>query len=87
MSNNHFVESSTAISIRLDETTRRDLRTLEKTGLTRSEAIRLSLRVAGEQLRHRDAIRAEATRLAANQDDQQEMLEVAALMASLRGEG
>ncbi|MDE3008353.1 MAG: hypothetical protein KGJ10_09095 [Acidobacteriota bacterium] len=79
--------TSTAISIRLDETARRDLRTLEKTGLTRSEAIRLGLRVAAERLRHREAIRAEAARLAENQEDRQEMLEVAAMMESLRGEG
>jgi hypothetical protein len=78
--------SSPSIVVHLDEEAQRDLRHFEATGLSRSEAIRLGLRVAVKRRRRRDAIRAEAAQLAEHQDDQREMLEVTALMTSVRGE-
>jgi antitoxin component of RelBE/YafQ-DinJ toxin-antitoxin module len=76
-----------AISIRLDAQAQRALRVLESSGLTRSEAIRKGLSVAAEQLRRTEVIRHEAEMVAADQQDRQEMLEIAAFMESLRGEG
>lgn len=79
--------SSFAVSFRLDAESQRALHALESSGLTRSEAIRQGLRVAAEQLRHKEMIRREAEMVAADQQDRQEMLEIASFMESLRAEG
>lgn len=76
-----------AISVRLDEDAQRALRSLEATGLSRSEAIRLSLIQAARQLRHRSDLAAEVKSLEADEADRAEMLDVAALMESLRAPG
>lgn len=78
---------SSAISVRLDQEALRALARLEATGLTRSEAIRRAILDSAGQLRRRAAIAAEAAALEADQDDRQEMLEVAGFMESMRAAG
>jgi hypothetical protein len=76
-----------AISVRLDDDALRALAHLEATGLGRSEAIRRALVDAAERLRRRDQLAAEVQTLEADEADRREMLEVAALMESLRAPG
>jgi len=73
-----------AISVRLDEDALRALACLEASGLSRSEAVRRALIDSARALRRREALRAEVAALEADEDDRREMLEVAALMESLR---
>ena len=73
-----------AISVRLDEEALRALARLEATGLSRSQAIRRAVVEAAEQLGRRESLAAEAEALDADEQDRGEMLEVAALMESLR---
>ena len=75
------------MSIRLDVESHRNLMLLEASGLSRSEAIRKGLQVAADQLRRSEIIYAEAQMVASDQEDRQEMLEIAAFMESLRVEG
>jgi predicted transcriptional regulator len=75
-----------AVSVRLDDDVRRALRTLEASGLSRSEAIRKSILDAAAALRRNEALRAEVAALEADEADRREMLEVASLMDSLRAE-
>ncbi|MGH2748194.1 MAG: ribbon-helix-helix protein, CopG family [Actinomycetota bacterium] len=76
-----------AISVRLDDDALRALARLEATGLSRSQAIRQALVDAAERLRRRESLAAEARALEADDADRQEMLEVAAMMESLRAPG
>jgi len=76
-----------AVSVRLDDEVQRALRTLEASGMSRSEAVRKSILDAAAALRRREALRAEVASLEADEADRSEMLEVAALMESLRAEG
>ncbi|MGH2753378.1 MAG: ribbon-helix-helix protein, CopG family [Actinomycetota bacterium] len=76
-----------AISVRLDEEALRALAKLEATGLSRSKAIRQAVVDAAERLRRRESVAAEARALEADERDREEMLEVAALMESLRAPG
>ena len=76
-----------AISVRLDEDALRALARLEASGLSRSEAIRRALIESANTLSRRDALRAEVAALEADEDDRRDMLEVAALMESLRAPG
>lgn len=76
-----------AISIRLNARAQRALRVLESSGLTRSGAIRRGLSMAAEQLQRMDVIRQEAEMVTADQQDRQEMREIAAFMENLRAEG
>jgi Arc/MetJ-type ribon-helix-helix transcriptional regulator len=78
---------SSAISVRLDPEALRALAQLESTGLTRSEAIRHAILDSAARLRHRAALAAEAAALEADEDDRREMVEVAALMESMRAAG
>jgi predicted transcriptional regulator len=73
-----------AVSVRLDDDVKQALNTLEASGMSRSEAIRRSILDAAAALRRKDALRAEVAALEADDDDRQEMHEVAALMESLR---
>jgi Arc/MetJ-type ribon-helix-helix transcriptional regulator len=75
------------VSVRLDDEVRQALRTLEASGLSRSDAIRKSILDAAAALRRRDALRAETTALEEDEVDRREMLEVASLMESLRATG
>lgn len=79
--------ASLLVSIRLDAPAQRALRALEASGLTRSEAIRKGLTIAADQLRRMEVIRHEAEMVASDQQDRQEMLEIASFMESLRAEG
>jgi Arc/MetJ-type ribon-helix-helix transcriptional regulator len=76
-----------AISVRLDEEAQRALAQLEASGLSRSEAIRTALVKSAQQVRRREALRQEMAALEADEDDRQEMLEVAEFMELLRAEG
>jgi predicted transcriptional regulator len=76
-----------AVSVRLDDAVQRALRTLEASGMSRSEAIRKAILDAAATLRRREALRAEVAALEADEADRHEMQEVAALMESLRAEG
>jgi len=78
---------SNAISVRLDDEVLRALRSLEASGLSRSEAIRKAIMDAAATLRRRDALRAEVAALDADEADRRKMAEVATLMDSLRAEG
>jgi hypothetical protein len=71
----------------MDVQAQRSLHALEASGLTRSEAIRRGLTIAADQLRRMEVIRQEAEIVAADQQDRQEMLEIAAFMESLRAQG
>lgn len=73
-----------AISVRLDDDALKALRQLEAAGFSRSEAIRRALVDCAARLRDRKALRAEARSLERDEGDRREMLEVAALMESLR---
>jgi Arc/MetJ-type ribon-helix-helix transcriptional regulator len=73
-----------AISVRLDDEALHALARLEATGLSRSQAIRKAVVDAAEQLGRRESLAAEAKALDADERDRREMLEVAALMESLR---
>jgi predicted transcriptional regulator len=73
-----------AISVRLDDEALRALARLEATGLGRSQAIRKALVHEAERLGRREALAAEARSLEADESDRQEMLEIAAMMESLR---
>ena len=76
-----------AVSVRLDDDVQRALRTLEASGMSRSEAIRKSILDAAAALRRREALRSEVATLEADEADRHEMQEVASLMESLRAEG
>lgn len=76
-----------AISVRLDDDPERALRTLEASGMSRSEAIRSSLLASAERLRRRKELATEAAMLEADDEDRDEMLAVATLMESLRAAG
>ncbi|HZJ49743.1 MAG TPA: hypothetical protein VFF07_02575 [Actinomycetota bacterium] len=73
-----------AISIRLNEEAQRALARLEASGLTRSEAVRRALVESARRVERRKALATEVAALESDEDDRQEMLEVAALMESLR---
>ncbi len=73
-----------AISVRLDDEALRALALLESTGLARSQAIRRALVNEAERLQRRAALAAEVRALEADESDRQQMLEVAAMMESLR---
>ena len=77
----------TAISVRLDEEALRALAQLEASGLSRSEAIRRAIIDSASRLQRRAALAAEVAALEADEDDRREMLEVAALMESMRAAG
>lgn len=70
--------------MRLDDDAERALRTLEASGLTRSEAIRTSLLASADRLRRKKALAAEAAALEADEADRDEMVSVAELMEQLR---
>ena len=76
-----------AVSVRLDDEVQRALRTLEASGLSRSEAIRKSILEAAAALHRNETLRAEVAVLDADEVDRHEMQEVALLMESLRAEG
>jgi predicted transcriptional regulator len=78
---------SSAISVRLDAETSRALARLESTGLSRSDAIRRAILDSAARLQSRAGLVAEAAALESDEDDRREMLEVSALMESMRAAG
>ncbi len=78
---------SEAISVRLDDEARRALSRLEAAGLSRSQAVRRSLVEAASRLERKRGLAEEVAALEADEHDRAEMLEVAALMESLRAPG
>jgi predicted transcriptional regulator len=82
-----LVVMTVAISVRLDDETLRALSQLEAAGLSRSEAIRRAILDSAARMRRRSALADEVAALEADEDDRREMLEVAALMESLRAPG
>lgn len=73
-----------AISVRLDDEADKALKTLESTGLTQSEAIRVALVGEVRSRRRSKELEAEVAALEADEHDREEMLAVAELMESLR---
>jgi len=73
-----------AISVRLDDEADHALRALQAAGITRSEAVRSSLIASAQRLRRRSELAAEVAALEADEQDRDEMLDVAGLMESLR---
>ncbi len=82
-----FGGMASAISVRLDPEALRALAQLEATGLSRSEAIRRAILDSAARLQRRAALADEVAALEADDDDRREMLEVAALMESMRAPG
>ena len=78
---------SQAISVRLDDAAERALRTLEASGMSRSDAIRYALVEAAARRRGRAELAAEVARLELDDADRSEMLAVAELMESMRAAG
>jgi len=78
---------TSAISVRLDAETLRALAQLEATGLSRSEAIRQAIIDSAARLQRRAALADEVAALEADEDDQREMFEVAAVMEIMRAAG
>jgi Arc/MetJ-type ribon-helix-helix transcriptional regulator len=76
-----------AISVRLDDEALRALHQLEASGLSRSEAIRRAILDSAARLQGRKALADEVAALEADEADRREMLEIAALMESLRAPG
>ncbi len=76
-----------AISLRLDDEALRALNQLEAAGLSRSEAIRRAIIDSAARLQRRKALAQEVAALEADEADRQEMLEVAAVMESMRAPG
>ena len=76
-----------AVSVRLDDEVQRALKTLEDSGLTRSDAIRKAILDAASALRRKAALKAEAAALEEDEDDRREMQEIASMMESLRAAG
>lgn len=76
-----------AVSVRLDDEAEQALRILEASGLSRSEAVRLSLISSARELRRGRQVAAEIRDLEADEVDRAEMAAVARLMESTRAEG
>jgi Arc/MetJ-type ribon-helix-helix transcriptional regulator len=76
-----------AISVRLDDEALRALHQLEASGMSRSEAIRRAILDSAARLQRRKALADEVAALETDEADRREMLEVAALMESLRAPG
>jgi len=72
------------ISVRLDDEALRALTQLQAAGLSRSEAIRRAIIDSATRLRRGKALAAEVAALEADEVDRREMLEVAAMMESMR---
>jgi Ribbon-helix-helix protein, copG family len=68
----------------LDDEALRALNQLEAAGLSRSEAIRRAIIDSAARLQRRQVLAQEVAALEADESDRQEMLEIAAVMESLR---
>jgi hypothetical protein len=73
--------------VRLDDEAERALRTLEASGLSQSEAIRIALLHSARRLRRSRELAAEVAALEADDDDVKEVQAVASMMEALRAPG
>lgn len=73
-----------AISVRLDDDAERALRLLQRSGKSRSDAIRSALVEAADRQSRSLELAAESAALEADDDDRREMLAVAEMMDLLR---
>lgn len=76
-----------AISVRLDDAAEQALRTLEASGLSRSDAIRTALVAEARRQLDRRVLADEVAALDADEQDRDEMLAVAGFMESMRAPG
>lgn len=72
-----------SLHVRLDETADAALAVVRAEGMTDSEAVRTALREAAGRRRARSALRAEVRRLAADENDREEMRVVREQLAEL----
>lgn len=72
-----------SLHVRLDNGSQAALEIIRAEGLTDSEAVRTALREAAARRRVRSALRAEVRRLAADEDDREEMRIVREQLADL----
>jgi Arc/MetJ-type ribon-helix-helix transcriptional regulator len=75
-----------SLHVRLDDSSVAALSVIRNDGLSDSEAVRTALREAATRRRTRSAIAAEVQRLAASEDDREEMRIVREQMAELAPE-
>jgi Arc/MetJ-type ribon-helix-helix transcriptional regulator len=68
------------ISIRLDDEAAAALRALERSGLSRSDAVRRALVAAASEQTRRDALVAEVERIAGSEADRREKAAISALL-------
>jgi len=73
--------------VRLDEAALRALTQLEAAGLSRSDAIRRAIIDSATRLQRGKMLAAEVASLEADEADRREMLEVAAMMETMRASG
>jgi Arc/MetJ-type ribon-helix-helix transcriptional regulator len=76
-----------AISVRLDDEALQALKQSEAAGMSRSDAIRSALLAAAGRLRQRQELSAEVAAREADEQDRQEMLDVARFIEALRAAG
>jgi antitoxin component of RelBE/YafQ-DinJ toxin-antitoxin module len=76
-----------AISVRLDDASEQALRVLNACGMSNSDAIRSSLVESARRVRRSTELAKEVAALEADDGDRAEMLQVAALMESMRAAG
>jgi antitoxin component of RelBE/YafQ-DinJ toxin-antitoxin module len=76
-----------AISVRLDDAAEQALRVLNACGMSNSDAIRSSLVESARRVRRSTELAKEVAALEADDGDRAEMLQVAALMESMRAAG
>jgi hypothetical protein len=72
-----------SLHVRLDEASAAALEVVRADGLTDSEAVRTALRESAARRRVRSAIRDEVRRVAADEDDREEMRTIREQMAEL----
>jgi len=72
-----------SLHIRLDDISSAALESIRASGLTDSEAVRIALREAAAHRRIRSAMRDEVRRLAADEQDREEMQIIRAQLAQL----
>jgi antitoxin component of RelBE/YafQ-DinJ toxin-antitoxin module len=72
-----------SLHVRLDESSAAALDVVRAAGMTDSEAVRTALREAATRRRVRSAISEEAQRVAADEDDREEMIIIREQMAEL----
>jgi len=78
-----FPQVARSLHVRLDDASAAALEVVRAGGMTDSEAVRTALREAAARRRLRSAIRAEVQRVAADDDDREEMRIIREQLAEL----